>query len=151
VKALEWAEEGAWVFPDWGHPELRRFLTDEYDDRGRHEEAMGLIWKGFEGMPRLQIYQDLKAHADRAGAWEYWREKALDFLREVIASQKKKSNNSYLFFAVDHSELVGILLWEGNVEEAWTEAKEGGCCDRLWLDLAARREEDHPEDSLAVY
>ena len=43
------------------------------------------------------------------------------------------------------------MLWEGNVEEAWREAKEGGCSDGLWLDLAARREEGHPEDSLAVY
>jgi uncharacterized Zn finger protein len=27
----------------------------------------------------------------------------------------------------------------------------GGCSERLWLDLAARREEDHPEYSLATY
>ena len=150
-KALEWAEEGAWVFPDGEPHELRRFLADEYHDRGRHEEAMALIWKGFEEVPRLHYYQELKAHADRAGTWEQWREKALGFLREVIARQKKESNSSYLFFAMDHSELVEILLWEGNVEDAWREAKEGGCSDRLWLDLATRREVDHPEDSLAVY
>ena len=150
-KALEWAEEGAWVFPGGGHPNLRRFLADEYHDRGRHEEAMGLIWKGFAEVPRFHYYQELKDHAERAGAWEIWRSKALDFLREVIAREKKESNSSYLFFAMDHSELVGILLWEGNVEEAWREAKEGGCSEGLWLDLAARREEDHPEDSLVVY
>jgi hypothetical protein len=34
-KALEWAEEGAWVFPGKGHPDLRRFLADEYHDTGR--------------------------------------------------------------------------------------------------------------------
>ena len=150
-KALEWAEEGAWVFPGGGHPNLRRFLADEYHDRGRHEEAMDLVWKEFAEVPRLHYYQELKDHAERAGTWESWRGKALDFLREVIASQKKESNSSYLFFAMDHSELVGILLWEGNVEDAWREAKEGGCSDGLWLDLAARREEDHPEDSLVVY
>jgi uncharacterized Zn finger protein len=150
-KALEWAEEGAWVFPDGGHPELGRFLADEYHDRGRHEEALGLIWKGFEEVPRLHIYQDLKAHADRAGAWERWREKALDFLREDIVRKKKESSSRYLVFQVDHSELVEILLWEGNVEEAWREAKRGGCSDGLWLDLADRREDGHPEDSLAVY
>src|SRR5215212_3160149 len=76
-KALEWAEEGAWVFAGGGHPDLRRFLADEYHDRGRHGEA--------------------------------------------------------------------------NVEEAWRQAKEGGCSDRLWLDLAARREEGHPEDALNIY
>jgi uncharacterized Zn finger protein len=38
-----------------------------------------------------------------------------------------------------------------DVEDAWREAKEGGCSDWLWLDLAARREGDHPEDSISVY
>ena len=151
VKALEWAEEGAWVFPGGGHREFRRFLADEYHDRGRHEEAMALIWKDFEEAPRLLVYQDLKAHADKAGTWERWREKALGFLREDIARKKEESKRSYLMFAVDNSELVEISLWEGNVEEAWREAKEGGCSDRLWLDLASLRERSHPEDSLAVY
>lgn len=150
-KALEWAEEGAWVFPGGGHPDLRRFLSDEYHDRGRHEEAMDLIWTGFAETPRLDGYQELKAHADRAGTWERWRKKALHFVREDIATKEKKPKGPYLSLPVDHSELVEILLWEGKVEEAWREAKEGGCSDRLWLDLAARREEDHPEDSLPIY
>jgi uncharacterized Zn finger protein len=150
-KALEWAEEGARVFPGGGHRELRRFLADEYHDRGRHEEAMALIWKDLEEAPRLHVYQDFKVHADRAGTWEHWREEVLGFLRQDIARKKEESKRSYVMFAVDNSELVGILLWEGNFEEAWHEAKEGGCSDRLWLDLAARREGSHPEDSLAVY
>jgi uncharacterized Zn finger protein len=149
-KALEWAEEGAWVFPDGGHPDLRRFLADEYHDRGRQEEAMDLIWTGFAEAPRLDGYEELKAHADRAGKWERWRTKALDFLREEIA-REKKSKGSYLSRPVDSSRLVDILLWEGNVEEAWREAKEGGCSDQLWLYLAARREEVYPEDSLTIY
>ena len=98
-KALEWAEEGAWVFPGGGNPDLRRFLADEYHDRGRHEEAMDLIWKEFTGRPRLDGYQELKAHADRAGAWERWRVKALDFVREDIAREKRESNQSYLSFS----------------------------------------------------
>ena len=150
-KALEWAEEGAWVFPGGGHPDLRRFLADEYHDRGRHEEAMDLIWKEFAGRLRLDGYQELKAHADRAGAWEIWRSKALDSVRKDIARERKELPQSYLSFPADHSKLVEILLWEGNVEDAWREAKEGGCSDWLWLDLAARREGDHPEDSISVY
>jgi uncharacterized Zn finger protein len=150
-RALEWAEEGAWVFPGGGHQDLRRFLADEYHDRGRHEEAMDLIWTEFTGRPRLDGYQELKAYADRAGTWERWRGKALDFVREDIARVKRESNQSHLSFPADHSTLVEILLWERNVEDAWLEAKEGGCSDRLWLDLASLREEDHPEDSLAIY
>jgi uncharacterized Zn finger protein len=150
-KALEWAEEGAWVFPGGGHSDLRRFLADEYHDRGRHEEAMDLIWTGFAEEPRLDGYEELKAHADRAGTWEHWRTKALDFLREEIAREKQESKGSYLSRPVDSSRLVEILLWEGSVEEAWREAKEGGCSDQVWLNLAARREEVYPEDSLAIY
>jgi uncharacterized Zn finger protein len=150
-KALEWAEEGTWVFPGGGHPDLRRFLADEYHDRGRHEEAMNLIWTRFVEAPRLEGYVELKAHADRAGTWERWRTKALDYLREEMAREKMESQGSYLSPPVDSSRLVEILLWEGNVEEAWSEAKEGGCSDQLWLNLAARREEVYPEESLAIY
>ncbi len=52
---------------------------------------------------------------------------------------------------MDHSELVRIFPWEGDVETAWREAKEGGCSNDLWLELAARREDAHPEDALSVY
>jgi uncharacterized Zn finger protein len=76
---------------------------------------------------------------------------ALDFVREDIARVKRELNQSYLSFPADHSELVEIMLWEGNVEDAWREAREGGCSDGLWLDLASLREEDHPEDTLAIY
>lgn len=75
----------------------------------------------------------------------------MDFVREDVARKKEESKGSYLLFSVDHSELVEILLWEGNVEDAWREAKEGGCSEGMWLELAERREEDHPEDSLAIY
>jgi uncharacterized Zn finger protein len=112
---------------------------------------MDLIWTEFTGRPRLDGYQELKAYADRAGTWERWRGKALDFVREDIARVKRELNQSYLSFPADHSELVEIMLWEGNVEDAWREAREGGCSDGLWLDLASLREEDHPEDSLAIY
>jgi uncharacterized Zn finger protein len=150
-KALEWAEEGAWVFTAEGHPDLRRFLAEEYCDRGRHEKAIDLIWAEFIEQPCLPSYQRLRAYASRAGAWEHWRARALDFAREDIARKKRESKGYSLLLPVDQSSLVEILLWEGNVEDAWREAREGGCSEELWLELATRREEEHPEDSLAVY
>jgi len=72
-------------------------------------------------------------------------------LRERLLLRASRMGGLDLSFPVDHSRLVEILLWEGNVEEAWREAKEGGCSDRLWLDLAARREEGNPEDALTLY
>jgi uncharacterized Zn finger protein len=74
----------------------------------------------------------------------------LAFVREDVDRKKEESGRrSYLSFPVDHSELVQIFLWEGEV--AWREAKEGGCSNELWLELAAGREEDHPEDALSIY
>jgi len=42
-------------------------------------------------------------------------------------------------------------LWEKNVDAAWQEAQQGDCRPDLWLELAAQRQADHPEDALAVY
>ncbi len=150
-KALEWAEEGMWVFPDEKRSRLRGFVAERYHERGRHEEAMELTWARFVESPHLEGYRRLKTHADRARGWETWRKKALAFVREDVAKRKEESGRSYLSLPMDHSELVRIFLWEGEVEAAWREAKEGGCSNELWLDLAAGREEDHPEDSLSVY
>ena len=63
---------------------------------------MALIWKDFEEAPRLGVYQNLKTHADRAGTWERWREKALALLRQDIANRKKESKSGYPMFTVDN-------------------------------------------------
>src|SRR6202035_2800597 len=49
------------------------------------------------------------------------------------------------------SELVRVLLWEGNLDGAWRAANEGGCTRDLWLELAERRRGEHPGDALEVY
>ncbi|PLS84040.1 MAG: hypothetical protein CYG60_20035 [Actinobacteria bacterium] len=150
-KALEWAEEAMWVFPDRRHSGLREFVAHQYHHGGRHEEATQLIWPRFAKSPRLESYEELKKHAERAEQWEKWRNKALDHVREDIAKRKEGSGRSYFSLPVDHSELVRIFLWEDDVEAAWREAEEGGCTKELWLELASRREEEHPEEALAIY
>jgi uncharacterized Zn finger protein len=150
-KALEWAEEAMWIFPEQRHPGLREFVAQQYHRRGRHEEATQLIWPHFAESPRLGSYKELKKHAERAEQWEKWRNKALDYVREDIARRKEESGRSYFSLPVDHSELVRIFLWEEDVEAAWREAQEGGCSEELWLELASRREEEHPEEALAIY
>lgn len=151
-KALEWAEEGIWVFPDDARSGLREFVVEEYHRRGRHDEAMDLVWKSFTSSPGLERYRKLKSHAERAGAeWRPWREKALSRIREGVEKRKKESKSSYFMFSPDNSSLVEIYIFEGDVEEAWREAKEGGCSEGLWLELASLREKEHPEDSLEIY
>jgi uncharacterized Zn finger protein len=151
--ALEWAERGVKAFPERTDSRLREFLANEYHRRNRHDEAMALIWAEFRESPNLERYRNLKGHADRVGHWPMWREKAIRFLRETIAKSKRKAPKDRWAWSrgTDHSELVSIFLWEGDVDAGWREAKEGGCSNGLWMALAAKREKDHPEDALPVY
>jgi uncharacterized Zn finger protein len=53
--------------------------------------------------------------------------------------------------APDASDLVQVFLFEGDVDQAWAEAKDGGCSWRLWLKLARRREAAHPLDAIPIF
>lgn len=151
--ALEWAERGIKTFPERTDSRLREFLAEEYHRRKRHDDAMALIWAEFTESPSLEQYKKLKAHAEQVGQWKSWREKAIDDLRREIARAKneRQRNRWPYYHKADHSELVRIFLWEKDVEGAWREAQEGGCSNDLWLDLAAKREKEHPEDALPIY
>jgi len=152
-QALEWAERGVKTFPQRTDSRLREFLAAEYHRRKRHDEAMALVWAGFCETAGLDQYRNLKGHADRMGQWPAWREKGLAFLRDRIAKAKADVRRNQRAWAAraDHSELVTIFLWEKDVEAAWREAMEGGCSNDLWMDLARKREKNHPEDALPIY
>jgi uncharacterized Zn finger protein len=62
--ALEWAEKGLQAFAKVDS-RLSDFLADEYHRRGRHAEAMDLIWAQYAESPGLGTYQKLQAHALR--------------------------------------------------------------------------------------
>ncbi len=151
--ALEWAEKGFRAFPERTDPRLREFLAREYHKRSRPDDAMTLVWLNFTDPPCLAGYQALKAHADKVGQWTSWRDKALGVFREEIAKAKRQASRSRWMWPGegDHSELVRVFLWEKDVDAAWREARQGGCSTALWLELAATREQVHPEDALFVY
>src|SRR2546427_12731594 len=93
--------------------------------------------------------------AKKAGAWPGWRKRALAEIRLRITKAKEKARGQsrprWMRPDNDHSPLVEIFLYEGNSEEAWRESQAGGCCDSLWLRLAAVREKEHPEDAAPIY
>lgn len=151
--ALEWAERGLKASPQRTDSRLREFLAEEYHRRKRHDEAMVLVWAEFTGSPSLEQLQNLKSHADRVVQWPAWRNKALAYMREQIARAKREAQKNRWGWSAraDHSELVRVFLWEKDVEAAWREAQEGGCSNDLWMELAAKREKDHPEDVLPIY
>lgn len=150
-KALDWAERGIKAFPERTDSRLRDFLAEEYHRRKRHDDAMKLIWAEFTDQSNIGNYQKLAKHAKRISRWPAWREKALTFLREYVTKARKKQPENRWGRTPDHSTLVEIFIWEKDYETAWKEAKEGGCYNRLWLELAAKREKDHPEGALEVY
>jgi len=71
---------------------------------------------------------------------------------EIAGARNERQRNQWSWYhKADHSELVRIFLWEKNIEAAWCEAQEGGCSHDLWLDLAGKREKDHPAEALPIY
>jgi uncharacterized Zn finger protein len=152
VQAVDWAERGLKAFPDRPDSRLRRFLATEYQRDGRHDEAMTLAWAEFTERPELDRYRLLKDHADCAGQWPSWRERALASLRQAAGRPRRVADDKQPSAArPDHSVLVRVLLWEGNVDDAWREAMSARCSDDLWLELAARRGSDHPADAVPIY
>lgn len=154
-QALLWAEKGLQAFPERTDPRLREFIANEYHRRGRHEDAMKLIWTTFSETPGLEAYKLLQRHASEAKAWPEWRERALAEIRRRIAmarqSSKGQPQHRWIQPKNDNSMLVEILLHEDDSDAAWREAQAGGCSDRLWLRLAEAREKDHPEDAAPIY
>jgi hypothetical protein len=162
--ALQWAEQGAYAF-EHCDSRLSNFLAEEYHRRGRHGNAMTLIWEQFVERPGLEMYQRLHENAllvksprehlrlvgkneepntrvDSApptnDEWQDWRTEALRFLRERV-------DNS------DRSRLVEIFFWERNYEMAWKEATAGGCSTSLWLQLADQFASEEPARAYLVY
>jgi uncharacterized Zn finger protein len=150
-KATQWAEKGLKAFPDQQDCDLRLLLADEYHCRKRHDEAMALIWANFTDHPGLRGYQDLHKHAGRIGQWPAWRERALSHIRAGIAKSLRKTGERVWDWRKDHSTLVEIFFWEKHIEDAWEEAKAGGCSDELWMRLARWLEKDRPADAIPIY
>ncbi len=153
--ALLWVEKGLKAFPGHTDQRLRELAADEYHRRRRHDDAMKLIWAEFTEHPCLESYKTLAQHAKKAGDWPGWRERALAEIRLRIAKAKEKPRGQtrphWMQPDDDNSLLVEIFLSERKPEEAWQEAQAGGCSGRLWLQLAAIREKDHPEDAAPMY
>lgn len=151
-EAIEWAERGIAAFPERPDSRLQTFLAEAYAARGREAEALEIAWDHYCDRPRLGSYRQLKPYAERVGEWPHRRERALGLLRKRAREARQEAHRrGYGRFGADHSELVQILLWEGDVEAAWREAEEGGCDEALWLELAERRKGTHPEDALGIY
>lgn len=75
-----------------------------------------------------------------------WDDALLRRLRTMAAAAGAK----VWYFGPTGAVAVQILVGEGEVEAAWDVARELDCGRHEWLDLARRREEGHPNGSIAV-
>ncbi|MBE9077447.1 hypothetical protein IQ241_09075 [Romeria aff. gracilis LEGE 07310] len=146
--AIDWAEQGVDAFDAFRTGQLSDFLISAYEQQGRFNDAVNLVWEAFSRRPSLQLYQKLKRQADKAQRWPDWRDRALDRARLASAGQQP---NGPRFQPLQNSLLVEIFLWEGDLDQAWKAAKSGGCSRNLWMQLAEARAAEHPEDALSVY
>ena len=151
--ALTWAEKGLAVHGG-SDPRLLAAAAEEYHRAGRGADAVQIAWEAYDAAPALSTYRQLAEQAARAGVWPAWHERALTLLRERIAQVRStpvRGRVSTWVTGVDSSTLVEVLLYDGDVELAWAEATAAGCRRDLWLDLARRREGEHPLDAVPVW
>ena len=138
-EAMRWAENGAIAFPDAAASSgLHDLLVSVYPRLGLHQNALDLLWSDFTKTNHLEEFHKLKAYLLREdpAAWPAWRSRALLELDAIIAGRHLPDRS---------------LLDEGMDEEAWNEARAGGCAPHLWLAIAGRREHTHPAEALHIY
>ena len=151
--AIVWAEQGIKAFPNRCDSRLREFLAGLYQKRGRHDDALELLWLNFAESPGTESYATLKVGAKKASREVEYRERAKSLLRDKLKPVKPER----LYTASDRfgpralSMLVEIHILDDDLESAWKDACEGGCSDGVWLTLAGKLEKEHPERALTIY
>ncbi len=163
--ALAWAERGIAGFEDSDHQMRGDSRLDDvalagWLERGRSAEMVDLVWRRFAEKPELKSYQRLKRWTSEAGVWDEHRPRALAVLedraaaREAAVASRPTPNNRYrarLPRPSTHEDLIAVLAWDGQLDDAWATAIEHGATTHLWLQLGAAREADHPLDAASAY
>ncbi|MDP3951946.1 SWIM zinc finger domain-containing protein [Microbacterium sp.] len=152
--ALAWAEKGL-VLHGGSDLRLVEAAAEEYHRASRGSDAVRVAWDAYDASPSLRAYRQLSGQAMRAGLWPDWHDKAITLLRERIAQDQRKPTRGrvgqWAVRGPDGSTLVEVLLYDGNVELAWAEASAIGCRRDLWLELARRREGEHPLEAIPIW
>ena len=163
--ALAWAERGLAAFEDSDHPMRGDSRLDDvvlvgWSERGRTADVVELVWKRFTEKPTLASYQRLKRWTGEAGEWDEHRPRAMAVLEaqaaaraEAVANRPTPINrySARLPVPTTHDELIAVLAWDGQLDDAWAMALEHGASLPLWLELAAAMEPERPLDAASAY
>jgi uncharacterized Zn finger protein len=153
AEALAWAEKGL-ALHGGSDSRLVEAAAEEYHRAGRGADAVRIAWDAYDAAPDLPTYRRLSEHATRAGLWLDWHDKAITLLRERVAKgqhEPVRGRVSQWARGVDGSPLVEVLLYDGEVDLAWAAACATGCRRDLWLELARRREGEHPLEAIPIW
>lgn len=133
-RALDFALKG--ITAGGASLSLRVFLAEEYYYRGWTEKALAEASALFREHRSLCSYRDCKGILGTTLEWSQWR-------ADEIAALKARRG--------EHSVLIEILLSEGLLDDAWDEAKQNGCTSEVWLELAGKLSQKHPEEVSNIY
>ncbi len=106
--------------------------------------SIALFDDEYRRTPSLTSYRRLLDEADLLGERAKFRTKALEQLRRTVATQPSTGR-------ARPSVVLIEILFDGEIDDAWVVASEHGCDERLWLTLAAARQQDHPLDTIPIY
>jgi uncharacterized Zn finger protein len=148
--ALEWAERGMEAFPERPDHRLVAFLAEAHRQRGGHARAAELMWGLFSERPGLDSYRELKRYAEEASQWEETRERALALFRDAPADRGHGLGAPAWLIHRDATELVRIHLWEGDATAGLRAAREGGCRQDVWLELADALAPTEPWEAMII-
>ena len=159
-EAIDWARRGLaeWGHQTWKADALRDFLAEKLRDPGDERPAVDLYWQVFVSRPSIGEYRRL-FDEDKD---QNWPVRCGDHLRNLLdrdfePGTYRRATAAEAFgvvppFVPDPAvALVEILLFEGRTDEAWQVAVDYGCRAQMWLTLAQTREQDNPQDAMAVY
>ncbi|QYG93240.1 hypothetical protein HC251_12935 [Iamia sp. SCSIO 61187] len=163
--ALAWAERGLAAFEDTDHhmrgdSRLDDVVLAGWSQHGRMADVVDLVWKRFMEKPTLASYQRLKRWTSEAGEWDEHRPRAMVVLEsqaaaraEAVASRPTPINrySARLPVPTTHDELIAVLAWDGQLDDAWAIALDHGASLPLWLQLAAAMETERPLDAASAY
>ncbi|MCY3893287.1 MAG: SWIM zinc finger family protein [Acidimicrobiaceae bacterium] len=176
--AIEWARRGlsGLGHGSWQAAEARDLLARKLRQRGQDGAAVDLYWKAFEASPSLGAYRQLRDEDSSADWLGRCRQHLLRRLGIEDSSLTPTSVAGALPGAaasVSSSPvpslpadvmsdtapaapaaaaiLTELLLYEGQVDEAWEAALTLGTSPPAWMTLARQREATSPADSITIY
>lgn len=140
--AIEWARRGvASGFAEHQLSELRSRLSDLFVAVGDLGSARDVRLAGFRAAPTPSSLYEYLALFDESER-DVRRRESIVWLTERTTSQPGTESGS---------ELVVILLFEGEIDDAFLAAQSFGCRADLLLTIARAIERTRPVDAIALY